>query len=271
VATLEPNSYFIEPEDLKRLQDQNRVFFEGVGLEITTKDGVVTIVTPYEDTFAFRQGLKPNDRIIAVDNKTTQNMPIMEVSGNIRGEKGKPVTLTIERQGWIAPSDFILNRDTISHRTIKSFQLEPGFGYIRIINFLSTTDDDFTVSLNDLIKTSQLKGLIIDLRYNPGGILNQSLGLADFFLNNGIITSTDGGIKTDNKTFYARPKTLSNVTRLLSLSTGELPVEVKSSPCHSDFMNVLCLLEKRVLARGSCRPLFRYRPVVPYARQISGS
>ena len=210
VATLEPNSYFIEPEDLKKLKDQNRGFFEGIGLEITTKDGVVTIVTPYEDTPAFRQGLKPNDRIIAVDNKTTQNMPVMKVSGNIRGEKGKPVTLTIERQGWIAPRDFILNRDTISHRTIKSFQLEPGFGYIRIINFLSTTDDDFTVSLNDLIKTSQLKGLIIDLRYNPGGLLNQSLGLADFFLNNGIITTTDGRIKTDNKIFYARPKTLSN-------------------------------------------------------------
>jgi C-terminal peptidase prc len=209
VATLEPNSYFIEPEDLQRLQTQNKGFFEGVGLEITTKDGVITIVTPYEDTPAFRQGLKPNDRITAVDGITTKGLRIMEVSGKIRGDKDKTVTLTIERQGWAAPRNIVLDRDIISHRTIKSFQLEPGFGYIRVINFLGTTDNDFKTALENLVKTSQLEGLIIDLRYNPGGLLNQSLGLADFFLNSGIIATTDGRIKSDNKTFYARPGTLS--------------------------------------------------------------
>ena len=210
VATLEPNSYFIEPEDLQRLQEQNKGLFEGVGLEITAKNGVITVVTPYEDTPAFRHGLKPNDRIIAVDDITTEGLSIMEVSGKIRGDKDKPVTLTIERQGWNAPKDIVLVRDTISHRTIKSLLLEPGFGYIRIINFLGTTDEDFTATLKDITSTSQLEGLIIDLRYNPGGLLNQYLCLVDFFLNTGIIATTESRIKSDNKTYFARPKTLPN-------------------------------------------------------------
>ncbi len=208
VATLEPNSYFIEPEDMKRLQSQNMGFFEGIGLEITTKDGFITVVSPHADTPAFRQGLQPNDRIIAVDGITTKGLRIMEVSGKIRGEKGKPVTLTIERQDWEAPRDIVLVRDTISHRTIKSFQLEPGFGYIRVINFLGSTDDDFIAALKNLTKNSQPVGLVIDLRYNPGGLLNQSLGLADFFLNTGIIATTNGRIQSENKTYYARPETL---------------------------------------------------------------
>ena len=95
VATLEPNSYFIEPEDMKRLQEQNMGFFEGIGLKITTKNGFITEVSPYADTPAFRQGLQPNDRIIAVDGITTKGLRIMEISGEIRGEKGKSVTLSI--------------------------------------------------------------------------------------------------------------------------------------------------------------------------------
>ena len=208
VDTLEPNSYYIRPEDLKRIEAQNKGFFGGVGLEITTKDGVITVVSPYDDTPAFRQGLQPNDRIIAVDNLPTKSLRIMEVSEKIRGKKGKPVTLTIERQGWDAPRDIILVRDTISHKTIKSFQLEPGFGYIRVINFLGSTDDDFKIALEDLSESAKLSGLIIDLRYNPGGLLNQSLGLADFFINSGIISTTDGRVKSDNQIYSARPATL---------------------------------------------------------------
>jgi carboxyl-terminal processing protease len=208
VATLKPNSYFIEPEYMKRLQSQNLGFFERIGLKITTKDRFITVVSPHADTPAFRQGLQPNDRIIAVDGITTKGLRIMEVSGKIRGEKGKPVTLTIERQGWEAPRDIVLVRDTISHRTIKSFQLEPGFGYIRVINFLGSTDDDFIAALKNLTKNSQPVGLVIDLRYNPGGLLNQSLSLADFFLNTGIIATTNGRIQSENKTYYTRPETL---------------------------------------------------------------
>jgi carboxyl-terminal processing protease len=208
VATLEPNSYFIEPEDLERLQDQNRGVYEGVGLEITTRNGIITVVSPYEGTPAFRQGLLPNDRILAVDGEPTKGLRIMEVSEKIRGGKGKPVTLTIERQGWDSPRDFVLIKETISHRTLKFFELEPGVGYIRIINFLGSTYGDFAAAMKELVKLSPLEGLVLDLRYTPGGLLNQSLGIADYFLTSGMIARTEGRIKSGDKTFYARPETL---------------------------------------------------------------
>ena len=208
VATLEPNSYFIEPEDLKRLQDQNRGLFGGIGLEITIRNGEIYVVSPYEGTPAFHAGLRPKDHITAVDGQRTSGLRMIEVSERIRGKKGSKVTLSIMRDGWDAPRDITLVRDNISHRTIKSFQLEPGFGYIRIINFLGTTNEDFANVLQQINTNASLEGLIIDLRYNPGGLLNQSLSIADFFLNTGVIAKTDGRVKSDNKTYYARPRTL---------------------------------------------------------------
>jgi carboxyl-terminal processing protease len=210
VATLEPNSYFIEPEDLERLQAQNVGVFGGIGLEITIIKGEIFVVSPYEDTPAFKAGLLPKDQIVAVEGQSTSGMRILEVSEKIRGAKGTKVTLSILREDWEKPQDITLVREIILHRTIKSFQLEPGFGYIRIVNFLGTTDDDFANVLQQLDTKSSLEGLIIDLRYNPGGLLNQSLGIADFFLNTGVIAKTDGRVKADNKTYYARPKTLSS-------------------------------------------------------------
>jgi len=220
VATLEPNSYFIEPEDLKRIEEQNKGFFGGIGMEITVRDGIITIVSPYEGTPAFRQGLKPNDRIIAVNGISTKGLSIMEVAEKIRGDEGQPVTLTIERNGWSEPRDIVLVRDTISHRTVKSILLEPGFGYIRVINFIGTTDDDFSAALHELNDSSPLNGLVIDLRYNPGGLLNQALVMADYFLNSGVIATTKGRIKSDSKTFYARPKILPNDYPIVIIING---------------------------------------------------
>jgi carboxyl-terminal processing protease len=256
VATLEPNSYFIEPEDLKRLQAQNNGVFEGIGLEITTRSGIITVVSPYEGTPAFRQGLKPKDIILAVDGIPIKGMRIMEVSEKIRGEKDKPVTLTIERQGWERPRDIILIRDTISHRTVKSFQLEPGFGYIRIINFLGTTDDDFAAALQHLAKETPLEGLIIDLRYNPGGLLNQSLSIADYFMNTGVIASTDGRIKSDNKTYYARPGTLpSDYPIVILINEGSASgTEIVASSLRTHQRAVL--VGERTFGKGFIQTIF---------------
>ncbi len=257
IDTLEPNSYFIEPDDLERLQAQNRGVFEGIGLEITTKDGIVTVVSPYEGTPAFRRGLLPNDRIIAVDGMSTKGLRIMEVSEKIRGEKGKPVTLTIERQGWEAPRDIVLVRETISHRTVKFFQLEPGFGYIRIINFLGTTDDDFAAALESLAKPAPLEGLTLDLRYNPGGLLNQSLGLADFFLNTGVIATTDGRVKSDNKTYYARPGTLpSDYPIVILVNEGSASgTEIVASSLRNHQRAVL--VGEKTFGKGYIQTIFR--------------
>jgi carboxyl-terminal processing protease len=206
VATLDPNSYYIEPEDFQRIRAQNRGIYEGIGLEITTRNGTVSVVSPYEGTPAFRKGLLPNDRIIGVNGELTKGMHIFEVSEKIRGKKGESVTLTIERDGWDGPRDIILIKDTISHRTLKSFELEPGFGYIRIINFLGSTYNDFSLALAKLQEIAPLEGLVIDLRYTPGGLLDQSLSIADYFLNKGILSRTQSRIQSDDKIFYAQPE-----------------------------------------------------------------
>lgn len=220
VATLEPNSYFIAPADLKRIQDQNRGVFGGIGLEITVRDGFITVVSPYEDSPAFRQGLKPNDRIIAVDGLAAGGPGILEVAEKIRGEEGKPVTLTIARQGSEKSREITLERATINHRTVRSLLLEPGFGYIRVTRFLGTTADDFAAALNGLNTESPLQGLIIDLRFNPGGLLSQALILTDFFLGSGVIATAEGRVKSDNKTFYARPATLPNDYPIVVIING---------------------------------------------------
>ena len=146
IATLEPNSYFIDQKDLESIQEQNKGYFEGVGLEITSREGVITVVSPYNGSPAYRQGLLPNDKILAVDGIPTKGMSIMDVSEKIRGPEGEPVTLTIEHPGDNVPRDIVLTRETISHRTVNSLELEAGFGYIRIMNFLSTTDILFAKS-----------------------------------------------------------------------------------------------------------------------------
>jgi carboxyl-terminal processing protease len=256
VATLEPNSYFIEPEDLERLQAQNKGVFEGIGLEITTREGIITVVSPYEGTPAFRQGLRPKDIILAVDGTPTKGLRIMEVSEKIRGEKDKPVTLTIERQDWDTPRDIVLVRDTISHRTVKYFQPEPGFGYIRIIHFLGSTDVDFAAALQYLAKEAPLEGLIIDLRYNPGGLLNQSLSVADFFMNTGVIASTDGRIKSDNKTYYARPGTLpSDYPIVILVNEGSASgTEIVASSLRSHQRAIL--VGERTFGKGFIQTIF---------------
>lgn len=208
VATLDPNSYYIEPEDLQRLRDQNRGIYEGVGLEITTRNEIVSVVSPYEGTPAFRKGILPNDRIIAVNGELTQGMRIIEVSEKIRGKKGEPVTLTIARDSWDGPRDITLIKDTISHRTLKSFELEPGFGYIRIINFLGSTHRDFSLALAKLEELAPLEGLVIDMRYTPGGLLNQSLSIADYFLSRGVLSRAQSRIKSEDKIFYAKPESV---------------------------------------------------------------
>jgi len=220
VATLDPNSYFIGPEEFRRTREQNRGFYDGVGLELTIRDNMVTVVSPIADSPADRTGIKPNDRITAVDAISTEGMGIMKVTEMIRGDEGQPVTLTVDRQGWDQPKDIVLTREAIPHRTVKSSLLEPGFGYIRVTDFLGTTADDFSAALTGLIGESELYGLVIDLRNNPGGLLNQALELTDFFLNNGVIATTEGRIKSDNRTFYARPTTLPNDYPIVILING---------------------------------------------------
>ncbi|MDP2992578.1 MAG: S41 family peptidase [Deltaproteobacteria bacterium] len=204
LETLDPHSSFMTPDDFKELQVETKGIFSGIGIEITLKDGILTIVSPIEGTPAYNAGLKAGDRILKIDGKTTKNMSLIEAVKKLRGPRGTKVTISILREGWSEIKDFALVRDVIPIHSVKHKTLEEGYGYVRIINFQDKTSQDLKSALDDLEQQNKpLKGLILDLRNNPGGLLDQAVRVADEFIEDGIVVYTDGRIKSQNVRFTA--------------------------------------------------------------------
>lgn len=205
LETLDPHSSFMIPDDFKELQVETKGIFSGIGIEITLKDGILTIVSPIEGTPADKAGLKAGDLILKIDGKTTKNMSLIEAVKKLRGPRGTKVTISILREGWSEIKDFALVRDVIPIHSVKHKTLEEGYGYVRIINFQDKTSQDLKSALDDLEQQNRpLKGLILDLRNNPGGLLEQAVKVADEFMEEGTIVYTDGRIKSQNVRFTAR-------------------------------------------------------------------
>lgn len=198
LTSLDPHSSYMKPDDYKELQVETKGSFTGIGIEITMKDNILTVVSPIEGTPASKEGLKAGDKIVKIEGELTQDMTLMEAVKKLRGPKGSPVTISIHRKGWTELKDITITRDVIPIHSVKSKMLEPGYGYIRIINFQSQTTPDFAKALTDLGKEGEMKGLVIDLRNNPGGLLDQAIKIADIFLEQGVIVSTQGRIKAQN-------------------------------------------------------------------------
>lgn len=201
--TLDPHSSFLTPEEFQDLQDETSGAFSGIGIEITVKDGILTVVSPIEGTPADKAGLKANDQIVEIEGKKTKEMSSTEAIKKLRGTKGSKVTITIQREGWTDQRPFTLTRDIIPVQSVKAYFLTPGFAYARITNFQSNTTKDLKDELTELQKKQALRGLILDLRNNPGGLLNQAVSTADLFLQQGAIVSTKGRTEDQNMLFSA--------------------------------------------------------------------
>jgi carboxyl-terminal processing protease len=203
LQSLDPHSSYL-PEDLFReLQVETKGEFGGLGIEITLDNGVLTIVSPIEDTPAFRAGLKAGDKIIKIDGETTKNITLMKAVKKMRGTKGTKVTLTIMRPGFRKPQDFTITRDIIHVRSVKKQLLEKGYPYIRIVNFQESTRADLGAAIEDFGGEKEIKGLILDLRNNPGGLLDQAVKVANLFIDKGLIVYTDGRVKDQRMHFRA--------------------------------------------------------------------
>jgi len=206
VGSLDPHSSFMTPEEFKELQVETKGKFSGIGIEITLKDRKLTVVSPIEGTPAFRAGIKAGDQIVKVDGTSTKNISITEAVRKIRGPKGSHVIITINRQGFSKPQDFTIVRDIIPIHSVKARLIEGGYGYIRVANFQDQTDRDLR---NFLTKMRQhhppIKGLILDLRNDPGGLLDQAVMVADEFLSHGLIVKTEGRDTRQRMSFNAHP------------------------------------------------------------------
>ncbi len=206
LSNLDPHSSFLKPEDYKELQIETKGSFTGIGIEITIRDGILTVVAPIEGTPAWRAGLKPGDKIIKINGKPTKGMSLVEAVKLLRGPKGTKVTISILRKGWTELKDITLVRDVIPIKSVHYCTIEPGYGYIRITNFQEKTHREVIKALNKLEKENNpMKGLIIDLRNNPGGLLESAVRVADEFLDHGLIVYTEGRLKQQSLRFEATP------------------------------------------------------------------
>jgi len=203
VNSLDPHSTLLEPEEFEELQIDTQGKFTGIGIHVTMLDGFVTVVSPIEGTPAYEAGIKARDRIVKVDGKAIKDL--RNAVKRMRGPKGTTVALTIVRDGSKQPLEFKLVRDVIPIHSVKATLLQPGYGYVWVTNFREQTTEDLTTALTQLNHDEPLKGLILDLRNNPGGILDQAIKVSDLFLDNGTILSIKGRLTKHTKTFKAHP------------------------------------------------------------------
>lgn len=201
--SLDPHSSYLSPENFKELQEDTRGSFSGIGIEVTIKNDLLTIVSPIADTPADRAGLKANDLIIEINGTKTKNMGPYEAIKELRGPEGTEVTISIHREGWDKLKEITLTRAMIPLQSLKAEFLSSGFVYIRITNFQSHTSRDFKTRLQELKKEHPIDGMILDLRNNPGGLLHQAVAISDYFLDSGRIVSTMGRKKDQNTVFSA--------------------------------------------------------------------
>lgn len=206
LGQLDPHSAFLEADSYAELKEHTTGEFGGIGLELGIEHGYVTVISPIDDTPAARAGMRPGDVILQLDDRSTQGMSLEEAISLMRGEKGTSIRLTVGREGVSEPLVLTIKRDIIAIKSVRGDVVEPGFGYLRIAQFQEQTGAEFTRAIADLRKREPaLKGVVIDLRNNPGGLLPASIDVADALLDSGLIVYTQGRIPSANTRAMATP------------------------------------------------------------------
>jgi len=205
LETLDPHSAFMPPNMYKEMQEETKGRFEGLGIEITIKEGILMVVSPIEDTPAFKAGILAGDQILKIDGDSTKNLTLMDSVKRLRGPNGTKVTITIMREGFTKPREFTLTRDVIPVRSVRHELLEKQYGYIRLSQFQEKTEGELDKALKALEEESKgsVKGLVLDLRNNPGGLLDQAVKVADRFIESGLIVSMEGRREDQKMKFFA--------------------------------------------------------------------
>jgi carboxyl-terminal processing protease len=205
LSSLDPHSAYLTPDLYKELQMDTQGRFGGLGIEITIRGGILTVVSPIEDTPAAKAGVKPGDQIFKIEDEFTKDMTLVDAVKKMRGPKGTKITISVRREGVAELINFTLMRDTIRVQSVRSRNLEEGYGYIRLAQFQERSDRDLHRALEKLAaEKAGLKGVVLDLRNNPGGLLTQAVRIADLFLDSGMIVYTEGRIESQKQKYFAQ-------------------------------------------------------------------
>jgi carboxyl-terminal processing protease len=220
--SLDPHSAYLTPDLYKDLQMDTAGRFGGLGIEITVRNGVLTVVSPIEDTPASKAGVKAGDQIIKIEDEFTKDMTLVEAVKRMRGVKGTKITISVKREGVSELLNFNLVRDTIRVQSVRNRVLEEGYGYIRLAQFQERTDRDLQRALEKLSQEKGgLKGLVLDMRNNPGGLLTQAVRISDLFLDSGMIVYTEGRLEAQKQKYFAHKEgTWSNFPIIVLVNGG---------------------------------------------------
>ena len=262
VGQLDPHSEFLDADSFQALQDDTEGQFGGLGLVVTSRDGHVTVVAPIEDTPGFRAGILSGDRIVTVEGKNVEHQALADVVKMLRGEPGSTVSLTIERPSTGATKTFTLQRAVIQMDMVKDingkkkFPLDDnGIGYVRITQFGEKTGDELESALAKL-KRQGMKGLVLDLRWNPGGLLDQAVAVCQKFLPRGQLVVSTEGRRTVEK-YFARGDgdELKNVPIVVLANLGSASAAEIVTGCLQDLHRAVVLGEK-TFGKGSVQTIF---------------
>ena len=223
LAGLDPHSSFLNKEEFAEINVQTSGRFGGLGIEVQTFNGFVRVIAPIDDTPAARAGIQPGDLIVKIDETPVKGLSLTEAVKKMRGEPGTKIVLTVLREGTADPLTFEMKRDVISVSSVRSRMLEPGIGYLRVTTFSSSTGKGLAEEFRKLKKAApdgKLKGMVLDLRNNPGGVLNAAVEVSDAFLDKGTIVSIKGRINDANREYNSTPGDLLEGKPLVILVNG---------------------------------------------------
>jgi carboxyl-terminal processing protease len=202
---LDPHTNFLPPDVYKEFESETSGEFGGLGIEITVQKGVLTVISPIEDTPAYIAGIKAGDKIVSINGESTKGFNLVDASQKMRGSTGAKVVLGIFREGFDKPKDFTIVRGTVKIKSVKYTDLDDGYAYVRITSFIEHSGNDLRKELEAHIKRNKnMKGMVLDLRKNPGGLLDQAVSVSDLLLDKGIIVSTMDRNKKEKQIIYAK-------------------------------------------------------------------
>ncbi len=257
LSGLDPYSQYFGPEELEDLKIETEGEFEGLGIEVIVKDGLLIVITPLLDSPAFKAGILVGDRIVKIDGDSTENMSIREAVKKLRGKLGTKITLTVVHEGDTVPTDITIERAKIYVNSIRGARMvDDGYkiGYLAVSNFQENTVKDMDAAVQDLLEKG-MKSLILDLRFNPGGLLNAAVDMADKFLERGVIVSTRGRDKTQNYVYQAHKKgTYPNFPMVVLVNNGSASASEIVAGALKDHKRGL-LLGVRTFGKGSVQSL----------------